>query len=419
MEISKIYNLFINSKGVCIDTRKIVKESIFFAIKGNNFDGNNFVNEALNKGCSYAISDKKIIKKNDKIIYVKNSLETLQELAKYHRKKLNCPVIGITGTNGKTTTKELINAILKTKYKTLSTTGNYNNHIGVPLTILSTPSLTEILIIEMGANQKNDIKFLCKIAKPTHGIITNIGKAHLEGFKTHKNIIKTKKELYDFIKFNDGKLFVNFNDNLLVKLSKNIKSEYYGEKNSKIAEQNPFVSIFYDTIKINSKLIGSYNYSNIIAACKIGTYFGVKIKDCKIAIENYIPSNNRSQKEITKRKNTLILDAYNANPSSMHASIESFNEMLGEKKILIIGDMLELGSESLFEHQKICDLILKYNFNDVFLIGKEFQKTKNIFKKFETVNDAKNWILNNPIEKSSILLKASRGIKLEDLYSVL
>jgi len=419
MEISKIYNLFINSKGVCIDTRKIVKKSIFFAIKGNNFDGNNFVNEALNKGCSYAITDKKSIKKNDKIIYVNNSLQTLQELAKFHRKKLNCPVIGITGTNGKTTTKELINAILKTKYKTTSTTGNYNNHIGVPLTILSTPSLTEILIIEMGANQKNDIKFLCEIAKPTHGIITNIGKAHLEGFETHKNIIKTKKELYDFIKLNNGKLFVNLNDNLLVKLSKNMKSEYYGENNSKIFEQNPFISIFYNTIKINSKLIGSYNYSNILAACKIGTYFGVKIKDCKTAIENYIPSNNRSQKEITKRKNTLILDAYNANPSSMHASIDSFNEMVGEKKILIIGDMLELGNESLFEHQKICDLILKYNFNDTFLIGKEFQKTKNIFKKFETVNDAKKWILNNPIEKSSILLKASRGIKLEDLYSVL
>ena len=418
MTIQKIHNIFLNSSGVCTDSRKVEKNNIFFALKGANFNGNLFAEQAIQEGCSYAIIDEKEFQKSEQYILVDDVLECLQKLSNYHRKQLNCPVIGITGTNGKTTTKELIYAVLSTQYKTIATQGNFNNHIGIPLTLLSTPLDTEILIVEMGANHPGEIAFLSNIAKPNFGIITNIGKAHLEGFGGYKGVIKTKSELYHYIKNNGGKLFVNAKDELLLNLSQNIKRTTYSN-NSQFLSANPFVKFSYEETEISTQLIGAYNFPNLAAACHIGKYFDITISNCKKAIEKYIPTNNRSQLEISNNGNTLILDAYNANPSSMRVAIESLQQMNASNKTVILGEMLELGNDSLKEHQEIVELLKVSNFQRVFLVGEEFQKTTKYFLSFANTNELNNWLKSNPITESTILLKGSRGIRLEELKAKL
>jgi UDP-N-acetylmuramoyl-tripeptide--D-alanyl-D-alanine ligase len=418
MSIEQIHLLFLNSTGICTDTRKLNHNCLFFALTGENFNGNEYASKALELGASYAIIDNLSYQKDNRFILVDNVLETLQKLAKFHRSKLQCPVIGITGTNGKTTTKELIFAVLNTSFKTVCTQGNLNNDIGVPLTILSTPLDTEMLIVEMGANHMGEIKFLCEIAEIDYGIITNIGKAHLEGYGSFENIIKTKNELYQFVKKNNKKLFVNKKDNLLLELSAEIDREFYTDFVSPIDEDS-LATIIVNDKKIKTKLVGAYNKNNIIAAYTIGCFFKVKELDIINSLQEFTPSNNRSELKITKAKNTLILDAYNANPTSMEASIESFLEIKKKSCWLILGDMLELGESSLIEHQKIINNLKERETENVLLIGKEFGKCNHAFRHFESVDLAEFWIKENSIENSHILLKGSRGIKVENLERVL
>lgn len=418
MKIQELHQLLLDANGVCTDTRNIEKDSIFFALKGGNFNGNEFAKKALEGGCKYAVIDEKDFQEDDRFILVDNVLECLQKIATYHRQLLKCPVIGITGTNGKTTTKELIFAVLSSQYKTIATQGNLNNHIGVPLTLLSTPLDTEMLIVEMGANHPGEIAFLSEIAQPEFGIITNIGKAHLEGFGGYEGVIKTKSELYQYVGKTNGKLFINSEDELLLSLSKNSEHILYGE-NSSLLSANPLVEFSFKDTTISTKLIGSYNYPNLTAACSIGDFFGISIENCKSAIESYTPSNNRSQVEKSQKGNTLILDAYNANPSSMQVAIQSFEQMEAVRKIAILGDMLELGEDSLKEHQEVIGQLAKGNLHQVILVGNEFAQTESNFPHFENTNQLSEWIEKNPIHNSAVLLKGSRGIRLESLRAVL
>jgi len=412
MKINELYKLYTQHYLVSTDTRKIKKGSLFFALKGENFNGNTFAIEALKNGANYAIIDEEKYNLHPNTILVKNVLHTLQKLANYHRKQLHIPIISLTGSNGKTTTKELLNAVLSKKKKTTATIGNLNNHIGVPLTLLSITPNTEIAILEMGANHQKEIEFLCKIAAPNYGYITNFGKAHLEGFGGYKGVIKGKSELYTFLRNSNGKVFVNTNDALQVKQSKGVHTIPFNNNTIQFIEANPFVKINFKNTQINSKLIGKYNYNNIAAAIAIGTYFKVPKKDIKNAIESYIPTNNRSQ-ILKKGTITIILDAYNANPSSMQVALESFNQLKSSTKIVFLGDMFELGEDSTMEHQKIAELATSFNFQKVYLIGKAFSTTqvKNAFKYtcFESFKNSTPSISNN----STILIKGSRGMALE------
>ena len=418
MEISELYKIYKSKSSICTDTRKIKKGGLFFALKGENFNGNLFAAKAISDGCSFAIIDEKKIATNNKFILVKNVLETLQNLAKHHRKQLSIPIIGITGTNGKTTSKELIHAVLKSELNSYATKGNLNNHIGVPLSILEITKEHEIAIIEMGANHEKEIEFLCEIAKPTHGVITNIGSAHLEGFKNHQGVINAKNELFNFIKKNNGLLFVNDNDNLLLNLSQKIERITYGNNGfckGFITKNTPYLSIKFSHTEINSKLIGEYQFSNIMLAVCIGNKFNIKDSNIKKAIENYTPKNNRS--EILKTKdNLLILDAYNANPSSMKAMITSFSKQDYTNKLCILGDMLELGEYTIKEHSAILDLIDTLNL-EIILIGKEFSKISK--EAFNDRNAFEIFLKSNPIKNKTILLKGSRGIGLEKLHAML
>ena len=416
MNINELHNIFLKSSGVTTDSRQIELNSIFFALKGDNFDGNKYAKSAIDKGASFAVVDNQAYCLNEKYILVDDVLSCLQELSKYHRKQLNCPVLGITGTNGKTTTKELITAVIEKKFKTVATKGNYNNHIGVPLTLLRAKLDTEFLIVEMGANHIHEIEFLCGLAQIDFGIITNIGKAHLEGFGSVEGVIKAKKELYDHIDVNDGTLFVNANDKLLKSISENTDRILYNI-NEQEQSNSPFAEVIYNGSLISSQLIGDYNRTNILAACEIGRYFGVSLEKTKEAIESYTPSNNRSQLLETNR-NTIVLDAYNANPSSMTEAIKAFQKVNHKKKLFILGDMLELGENSLVEHQSIIDELSQNN-QKVILIGKEFNKCQHNFVHFFNSEDALVWIEENQIEDMFILLKGSRGIKLEILKEVL
>ena len=416
MSVKELHKLFLKSSGVITDSRQIKLNSIFFALKGDNFDGNEYAKSAIEKGASFAVIDNQTYCLNKKYILVDDVLSCLQELSQYHRKQLNCPVLGITGTNGKTTTKELIKAVIQKNFKTVATKGNLNNHIGVPLTLLSAKLDTEFLIIEMGANHINEINFLCKLAQVNFGIITNIGKAHLEGFGNVQNVIKAKKELYDHINVNNGTLFVNANDKLLMSISENTERVLYNIKKQEQSNTMFAEAIFNESL-ISSQLIGDYNRTNILAACEIGSYFGVTLKNIKDAIKSYIPSNNRSQLFKTRR-NTIILDAYNANPSSMSEAIKAVQKLNHKKKLFILGDMLELGENSLVEHQSIIDELSENN-QEVILIGNEFNKCQHNFIHFFNSEDALGWIEENPIEDMFILLKGSRGIKLEMLIEVL
>jgi len=427
--IENLYKLFCQHPVICTDSRNIKPDSIFFALKGENFNGNEFAESALKEGAEYAVIDEENYKISNRFILVENVLETLQQLAVYHRVKINLPVIGITGTNGKTTTKELMAAVLKKKFKVVATSGNFNNHIGVPLTVLGISKDTEIAIIEMGANHIGEISALCNISKPGFGIITNIGKAHLVGFGSIEAIIKAKAELYKFISNNEGLVFVNSDNNTLKQLAKYLQKVTYGtSENSncrtKIISSDPFVEILWNSgfgdVSIKSNLVGKYNFENILAAICVGDYFNVKIENIAQAIEEYIPQNNRSQ-FINTKKNKIFLDAYNANPSSMEAAIRNFAELDFKNKILIIGDMLELGDESLSEHRNILELIRKLGFDNVFLIGAEFyEANKNSGHKiFPKTEDAMQWFEANRLENATIFIKGSRGIKLEPLIKVL
>jgi UDP-N-acetylmuramoyl-tripeptide--D-alanyl-D-alanine ligase len=421
MDIKYIHSLFLKCNSVSIDTRKIEPNSIFVAIKGERFDANTFATEALEKGASYVIIDNESYHIDQRTILVEDSLVALQQLAKYHREYLKLPIIALTGSNGKTTTKELINAVLSRKFKTKATVGNLNNHIGVPLTLLSFTSETEIGIVEMGANHKKEIEFLCELAIPDYGYITNFGKAHLEGFGGVEGVIEGKSEMYKYLSVNDKLAFVNLEDPIQLEKSKELKSYSFGinkinaDVNITSIEANPFVTICYSDLVIQSHLIGLYNANNINAALTVGKYFGVTDNEIKDALESYIPENNRSQL-IQKGSNQIILDAYNANPSSMAVAIENFLQLDNANKVMILGDMFELGDESLQEHKAIVDLLSNENIVKCYFIGAAFYANKrknNNFWFCNTFEEFSNDLQTTEFKDSTILIKGSRGMALE------
>ncbi len=431
MIIEDIYNIFLKYPSISTDSRNVNNNDIFWALKGEKFDGNKFVKDAVRSGASYAISDNKDHKGKKQVIYVEDSLKTLQNLANYHRKQLNIKIIAITGTNGKTTTKELASQILSSKFNVLATKGNFNNHIGVPLTLLSFQNNTEFGIVEMGANHPGEIKSLCKIAEPDYGLITNIGKAHLEGFGSYERLINSKAEMYSYLEKN-GSIFINENNKQLKSLIKNHKIITYGTQNNvfckaELISSDPFVSLDLISDKkyrINSQLIGKYNFENILAASCIGLFLNVEIEKIKIAVETYIPVNNRSQ--LIKRGNSnIISDAYNANPTSMQIAVENFMTIKSKNKVMILGDMFELGKFSEEEHEKVLKQLINIKNNDpeimIFLAGKEFNSlclrhkiSENIHYS-ESTEDLIKQIKTQKFKESWFLIKGSRGMKLEEV----
>ena len=418
MTIEQLHSAYKKNYLIDTDTRKIRKGSIFFSLKGDNFNGNEYAEEALKSGANMAIVDEVEYKTNDAIILVNNVLETLQKLANFHRKWLNIPIISLTGSNGKTTTKELIHAVLSKKYTTTATVGNLNNHIGVPLTLLSMTPKTEIGIVEMGANHLKEIELLASIAEPNFGYITNFGKAHLEGFGGEEGVIKGKSELYDFLRKSNGIAFVNTNDPIQIKKSEGITCYEFNSAGIQFIKADPFVISKFKCLTIHSHLIGKYNFNNIAVAITIGNYFTIFEEDIKNGIENYIPSNNRSQ-IIEKDSNKIILDAYNANPSSMTAALENFTQLKDSNKIVLLGDMFELGVASAEEHQKIADLASSFNFSKLYLIGKAFSTTtvKNAFV-YDSFDSFKNSNTKLNFTNSTILIKGSRGMALERILDL-
>ncbi len=421
MTIENLHQHYLKYNSICTDTRAIEKGDIFFALKGDSFNGNQFASEAIDKGAKYAIIDEEAYAVNSSFILVNDVLSTLQELANYHRKHLNLKIIALTGSNGKTTTKELINIVLQNKHKTLATPGNLNNHIGVPLTLLSMDETTEIGIVEMGANHLKEIEFLCNIAQPDYGYITNFGKAHLEGFGNIEGVIKGKTELYDHLKEKGKLIFINTNDHLQIDQLEDYTNNYkFGSSLNEQAriefiEANPFVCVRFNDHLIKTKLIGNYNYSNISAAIAIGTYFKIPDIDIKNAIEAYTPDNNRSQ-VIRKGSNTIVMDAYNANPTSMVAALDSFSNLMGENKLVILGDMFELGQDALREHQEIADYAESLDLKAIFLVGENFykiSKKSNKTKLFKTLEELKNSLDPSLFKNCTLLIKGSRGMALE------
>ena len=425
MMITELYDRYLQNPKICTDTRKISSGCLFFALKGPHFNGNEFAKEALKKGASYAIVDDKFYAADDRYILVKNSLTTLQELARFHRKQLKCKILGITGSNGKTTSKELCLQVLKKKYNTMATLGNLNNHIGVPLSILSITSNTEIAIIEMGANHINEIEFLCGIAEPDYGVITNVGKAHLEGFGSLEGVLEAKTELYRYLATKNAPVFVKDNDfKLIDKIPEECRIIRFGElKNSNYIIQyngaQPFVNVLLNEIQIQSQLIGDYNFDNIALSIAVGMEFGVKSIDIKEGIESYVSSNNRSQIKKTKT-NTILLDAYNSNPMSLKKAIQNLENIKHENKIIILGDMFELGEETNIEHQKIIDQCLKSGVSNVFLVGKIFNANNNTnYTSFDNIGDLITLLKTQSIEDAFVLIKGSRGMKLEQVVDCL
>ncbi len=453
MSTEDIYQLFIQHPVISTDTRKIVPGSLFFALRGEKFDANTFAEQAIAQGAAYAIIDNPEYQLNEKYILVDDGLAALQDLARYHRKQLTIPVVGLTGTNGKTTTKELINAVLSQKFKTLATQGNLNNHIGVPLTILSINSTHEMAVIEMGANHQKEIELLCSISQPSHGLITNIGKAHLEGFGGVEGIKKGKGELYDFLSREVGKsespeagsleqgvAFVNGDDKVLMDMqrARDLKKVVlYGTNNrdnaviGKLTENSPLLSLQWtnnktgETHSVKTQLTGAYNLDNILAAICIGTYFELDADAINKGVEGYQPQNNRSQIKQTAT-NTLICDYYNANPSSMFVAIENIGKLTADRKVLILGDMFELGDESAAEHEAIIRKALATNVDECIFIGKDFLAQKWKFKGDKlknatfhaTVENAITALKFHPVKNSTVLIKGSRGMALERLVEL-
>ena len=413
--------MFLTCSKVSIDTRNIENNSFFVAIKGERFDANTFAKEALEKGASYVVIDNPDYYIDERTILVENSLVTLQSLAKFHRNYLKLPIIALTGSNGKTTTKELINVVLSKKYKTKATIGNLNNHIGVPLTLLSFTNQTEIGIVEMGANHQKEIEFLCEIAQPDYGYITNFGKAHLEGFGGVEGVIKGKSEMYTFLKENGKSVFVNLDDEIQNTKTSEFNRITFSQKDKNAIvfieniTANPFVKIKTMGVEINSHLIGLYNATNINAAITIGNHFDVAANDIKVAIESYVPENNRSQL-ITKGSNKIILDAYNANPSSMKVALENFIQLDKSNKMIIIGDMYELGTASLKEHKSIIDFLNTNSNFECHFVGKDFLVNSiqnDNFHFYNTFEDFSQYLNSMKLENSIILIKGSRGMALE------
>lgn len=426
MNIKKLHKLFLQSSGIATDTRNLKKDELFFALKGENFNGNKFADQALEKEAGYVVIDESVIPKNDRYILVSDVLETLQQLASYHRKYLGIPILVITGSNGKTTTKELINAVLSSKYKTVATAGNLNNHIGVPLSLLSMNSSTEFGIIEMGANHSKEIERLCEIAQPDFGYITNFGKAHLEGFGSIEGVIKAKSELYEYLKSHDKLIFLNADDPIQQKHLSYKKTFSFGTSGNEDVvvryKDNFETAVVIQEEKVyKSGLTGSYNSRNIAAAICIGLYFKIPVEEIGNAIASYNPQNNRSQ-IVNLGAVTFLMDAYNANPTSMRAALESFHKPPAENKIVILGDMFELGETSAEEHQEIVNLIEGMNFNRVFLVGSNFNncntKKENI-EKFESFSDLVEITKEINFDKSYILVKGSRGMALERILDVM
>lgn len=421
MTIAEIHRLFLQCTSISTDTRKIENNCMFVALKGENFDANTFAEEALAKGAKYVIVDNPTYATSDKTIFVVDSLIALQQLATYHREYLKIPIVALTGSNGKTTTKELIQVVLAKKFKTKATKGNLNNHIGVPLTLLSFSKETEIGIVEMGANHQKEIEFLCEIAKPDYGYITNFGKAHLEGFGGIEGVIKGKSEMYTYLKANSKTVFVNLDDAIQNDKTIDFNRITFSQKDTSAnvfineISANPFVKIKTLTTEINSHLIGLYNTNNINVAITIGNYFGVSTSNIKEAIESYIPENNRSQL-INKDSYEIILDAYNANPSSMKVALENFIQLDKTNKIAILGDMYELGEESLAEHKYIVDFLTKNSSFECYFIGKYFfeNKSENAnFHFYESFEMFSNSLRNTNWKDKTILIKGSRGMALE------
>ena len=425
MDISSIYQIFLNSNKVCTDSRKIRDNDLFVSLKGPNFNGNKFAETALENGANYAIVDQKEFAVNDNYILVNDCLNTLQKLANYHRKKSKAKIIGLTGSNGKTTSKELIFSVLKLQFKTIATTGNLNNHIGVPLTLLSIEPETEIAIIEMGANHLKEIELLCNITDPDYGYITNFGKAHLEGFINLEGVIKGKSELYTYLMKKSRLIFINNNDNKQLEITKEYTNKFtFGKTNSNVNYSvntiNPQISISIEDVTIKSNFFGEYNVENLAAAICIGKYFNMSNTLIKEGVENCIPNSNRSQ-IIEKGSNKIILDAYNANPTSMQLALVNFNDISEKNKILFIGDMYELGENSHEMHQDIVSTIEEMNFDQTYLLGDLFNKTKfsSKIKAFANLEDLNNNINLEEISNSTILIKGSRGMQLEKILDFL
>jgi len=429
MNIPSLYSIFQEHPVITTDSRNIPENSIFFALNGENFNGNAFASESLSKGASYAVVDQAEFAVSNQFILVPDVLLCLQQLARFHRDQLGLPILAITGTNGKTTTKELVAAVLSKKFKVNFTQGNLNNHIGVPLTLLSMNKDTEFGVVEMGANHPGEIKILCEIANPDFGMITNIGKAHLEGFGSFEGVVKTKSELYDFLRNKRGRCFLNADNSLLFNQAQGLDQICYGESTEYFMPGELASTDNYLVVKalftkgwlyLKSKLIGDYNFENLLAAACIGKYFKVDPLNIQEALAEYTPSNNRSQL-IRKEKNTIIMDAYNANPTSMMAALSNFANFKNDQKCIILGDMLELGETSAAEHQTIVDFIEDQNFSEVFLIGPYFMNTRDRTQKekFDNVELLSNYLKTQPIENRLILIKGSRGIHLEKILELL
>jgi UDP-N-acetylmuramoyl-tripeptide--D-alanyl-D-alanine ligase len=422
----KLYTLFVQYPSVCTDSRNVIKNSIFFALKGEHFDGNRFALQALEQGAVYAVVDDPALPPHPQLIHTDDALKALQDLACKHRQTLKIPILAITGTNGKTTTKELAAQVLSTKFKVGVTCGNLNNHIGVPLTLLRMNAGTQIGIVEMGASHPGEIALLCRIALPNYGLVTNVGKAHLQGFGSLEGVCKAKGELYDYLAETHGAIFYNAENPLLCRMVNDCKVEQlipYNTTESKAAilpssETQPFLRL---TVKgfpeISTHLVGNYNADNVLAALAIGGTFGISPHDAAVAINKYIPSNNRSQL-LQTAQHTVIIDAYNANPSSMAAAIDNFAQLPYPNKCAILGDMLELGAGSAAEHAQIISLVKQKSFTSVFLVGEHFiqANTGHAFQSFENVEALKNYLHQHPIvPQTAVLLKASHGIGLETL----
>ncbi len=430
MITEQLYDLFKASAGITTDSRVVGKGQIFFALWGDNYNGNKFASESLEKGASWAVIDDPAYE-SDNTILVDDCLAELQALASYHRNIMNVPVIAITGTNGKTTTKELLAAVMAKKLKVHYTKGNLNNHIGVPLTILSAPEETEMMIIEMGASHIGEIRTLCLIAKPEYGIITNIGNAHIEGFGSVEGVIKAKTELYEYLRKVNGIAFYNDKNTLLTENIFRIVNRavpYSDPAGTDLAfelvqsDLNISLKATYNhyTYNIYTNLFGKYNLENIKAAVATGLFFGVEMDHIVDAVKNYQPAGNRSQIRITKN-NTLICDSYNANPTSMFSALESFIGIISDKKIVILGDMLELGEKSVEEHIKLINALQSHKIEMAFLVGPVFQKvaSRSDYKTFDNVDKLMDFLKCEPLKESTILIKGSRGIGLEKIYDLL